>query len=69
MLLEAYARGLLNKKSDILGTADVVDAYMVVVRALKGLREREWIRSWKVPAGIFLSQMFPLRITPFLCIM
>lgn len=63
MLIDTYSRKLLNEKSDILGTDDVVHARRIVFRALGGSQAWEQTRLWKFFFRLFLVEMFPLHIT------
>lgn len=65
-LVEKYARRVLNEKSDISCTGEIVDVCKIVVRALDGLRAIKRMISWKGPDGLHPVQMFPLHFTYFL---
>lgn len=62
---ETYARKVLNYKSDILGSDDVVNARKIVIQVIDGLRARRWMRSWNVPVGLSPVQKSQSHITHF----
>lgn len=63
-LVGTYTRQVLTGKSDVSVTDEVVVSCKMVVRALEVLRARKRMGSWKVPAELDLTQMFPSQMRP-----
>lgn len=58
VLAEAYARQVLNGKSEILGTGDAVDACKIVARELSPSRARKRVLLCTLHGELFPLQLF-----------
>lgn len=61
-LFETHVSDVLNEKSEISGTEEVVHAFRVVVWPLHDQRVGKWIRIWKTSAVLFVVQISLSRI-------
>lgn len=65
-LVETYAGQILNDKSTVSSSNEVVEACKMLIRALEWLRVRKKMRSWEDPAWLRGVQTIPSHITNLL---